>query len=140
MATIDAARARSALLWLVLLAAGFAGGWWAPKPQAAPAPAPLLTLIPPPPGCVHIDGSAYECPGREAWTERVSAMIQPGQVLRGQLTLTLRDTTFTYDLPVENLDAIFLTKSSLGILIEHYEAIHDTVKARDLKAYRDSLP
>ncbi|MHB1312473.1 MAG: hypothetical protein ACYC3L_10710 [Gemmatimonadaceae bacterium] len=96
----------------------------------------MIVPWPPMPGCIHIPGSAYDCPGRG----QTLAIIPPDQIMGGTISLVLPDSTRTFRLPNGPVDALFLTKSSLTILVEHYQAIGDTVKAGELKAYQDQLP
>jgi hypothetical protein len=103
---------------------------------------PVVTSV-----CVHIDGSAYRCPG----TTKVAGDTTrpaPGDTLfssRDSITIAPIDITLKSGKKVtllvpEHVDAIFFTKEGAKILLDHYRA-HQTDKdlRNAYKARGDSL-
>jgi hypothetical protein len=142
--------AKSSIVGLVLLGAGFAGGC-NPIATKNPATKPDTTLAKQgfqssatayatgPGACMHFDGSVWLCPGIKNLTIAGDRLFVRGDSITiDPITIRYRDSTFVLPVPA-HADAIFFTPEAAQILLEHYEAT-DTAKAADLRKLLKTLP
>lgn len=128
MADMSATRGRQIVIALILLGAGFGGGYCTClQTKMVESEDQVARAV-----CWHLDGSRWECPDSSA---NLTLFQAGNDIQSGSLTLTTALGSQTFAVPA-GVDAVFLTPAGLQILQAHYVAT-DSAKAAAVGQYLD---